>query len=124
VTVDAAHAALIPYCLEYDVVTYHGYNDRTLPPGPQDKATIQNLRKVFPDSRLWDTEFGPGSPTSFATPDAARLWALRSFMAREQGGLELACWYQWDNQTHGPCQDTTGAITVLGQAILDYCSIT
>lgn len=118
-----AMAAFLPTQMPWDVMSFHGY---TAPGSPANSVLpfIQSLRNLAVGKPLWDTEFGPipGDPT-LGTADAQRLWALNSWIVRAEAALDLACWYQWDNQTHGPCVDLTGNLTPFGQAWIDFSAV-
>lgn len=122
-TADLAMDAFLQMGFPFDVVSFHGYVTPGLAPASQITATIAALRSVMSahgtTAPLWDTEFGSGTFT-FPTTDAQRLWVYDSLFARHAAALDLACWYQWDNQTHGTLCDLTGALTVQGQAFMGF----
>jgi hypothetical protein len=121
-TVDVAQNAFFRIGAPFDVVTMHGYLQNGAPAG-QIAPVIQKLQSVLAanavSAPLWDTEFGPNSPANIA-PDQQRLWVFDALVTRQKLGLDLACWYQWDNQTHGAMVDLAGNLTTMGQAWSDY----
>jgi hypothetical protein len=117
-----AMAAFLPTQMPWDVMTFHGY---TAPGSPASSVLpfIQALKVMAAGKPLWDTEFGPiPGDAALATPDAQRLWALNAWIVREEAGLDLACWYQWDNQTHGTCTDLAGNLSPFGVACTDFAA--
>lgn len=131
-TIDKAFAAWLVTCVPFDVVTFHGYlplltaPDGTVPnhDAMQIAASIQALKAVMKTNGitcpLWDTEFGPQGDLSIV-PNP-RQWVLDALLARMQNGVDLACWYQCDNLTHGPhfTDLTNSVLNAYGQAWVDF----
>lgn len=120
-TVDTAMSSFLEIAAPFDIVTLHGYilNGK---PARDIQPTLAAMMDML-DARgvtapVWDTEYGPNDPNNIPA-DQRRLWVYDSVVVRQQMGLELACWYQWDNQTHGPMVDLDGKWTDYGRAWKD-----
>ena len=70
---------------------------------------------------IWDTEWGFG--TQPLTDQQKAQFVSDGLIARLERGVAGACWYAWDDTTHGTMCNPNGTLTAAGQAWLDTWTV-